>query len=106
MKGTIPLNSARPSLFRCYNSSERRNMAWIGSMGGSGKPEITSARGALQARLELLRAKHRELEEELARIIRRPAPDAVEVAGIKKRKLRIRDEIVHLERTLYPDQPA
>ncbi len=75
-------------------------------MSGNGERDITSARGALQARLESLRAQHRDLEEQLARIIRRPAPDAVEVAGIKKRKLRIRDEIVHLERTLYPDQPA
>ena len=75
-------------------------------MSGKGEPDVTSARGALQARLELLRAQHRDLEEQLAQIIRRPAPDAIEVAGIKKRKLRIRDEIVHLERTLYPDQPA
>ncbi len=75
-------------------------------MDGFGRPEITSAQGALLARLEALRAQHRKLEERLARMIARSAPDAVEVAEIKKRKLRTRDEIAHLERTLYPDEPA
>ena len=75
-------------------------------MNGSRDPEITSAREALLARLEALRGQHRDLEERLAVLIRRPAPDAAEIANVKKRKLRIRDEIAHLERTLYPDQPA
>ncbi len=75
-------------------------------MNGNRDPEITSAREVLLARLEALRMQHGDLEEQLAALIRRPAPDAAEVASIKKRKLRIRDEIAHLERTLYPDQPA
>lgn len=75
-------------------------------MEGIGRPEITSAQGALLARLQALRSQHRKLEERLARMIARPAPDAVEIAEIKKRKLRTRDEIAHLERTLYPDEPA
>ena len=75
-------------------------------MEGRRDPEITSARDALLARLEALRVQHRDHEDRLAVLIRQPAPDATEVANIKKRKLRIRDEIAHLERTLYPDQPA
>lgn len=73
---------------------------------GNGKPAITSADEALQARLGELRTRNRVLDKRLARLIAHPAPDASEVADIKKRKLRIRDEIAHLERTLYPDQPA
>ena len=77
-----------------------------GSSDGKRGAGATSARQALVARLDGLRRRRRELDGLLERRVRQPAPDATEVAGIRRRRLRVDDEIAHLERVLYPDQPA
>ncbi len=51
----------------------------------------------LQAHLGELISKHRSLEKELADAIAHPASSDQEIAEIKRRKLKIKDEITRLE---------
>lgn len=51
----------------------------------------------LQAHLSELISKHRALETELADAIAHPAATDQEIAEIKRRKLKIKDEITRLE---------
>lgn len=43
-----------------------------------------------------LKARHAELEEALSQENARPRPDAATIADLKKRKLRIKDELARL----------
>ena len=54
-------------------------------------------------RLELLRIEHRDLNSAIAALIDSAAGDQMQVARLKKRKLRLRDEIALLEDSLVPD---
>ncbi|WIA58772.1 DUF465 domain-containing protein [Sphingobium sp. WTD-1] len=54
-------------------------------------------------RLELLRVEHRDLDAAIAALVDGGAGDQMQVARLKKRKLRLRDEIVALEDALVPD---
>jgi len=51
----------------------------------------------LQAHLGELVSKHKALEKELADAIAHPASTDQEIAEIKRRKLKIKDEITRLE---------
>jgi hypothetical protein len=44
-----------------------------------------------------LRTKHRELEQRLRDEMRRPQPDALRLAALKRQKLAIKDELLKLE---------
>lgn len=50
--------------------------------------------------IEALRTRHRTLEEAIDREVSRPLPNPEAVADLKRQKLRIKDEIVHLEHTI------
>ncbi len=52
---------------------------------------------SLQAHLGELQAKHRALELELVEAINHPASSDAEIAELKRKKLRIKDEIMRLE---------
>ena len=52
---------------------------------------------SLQAHLGELHAKHRALEFDLAEAINHPASSDAEIAELKRKKLRIKDEITRLE---------
>lgn len=54
-------------------------------------------------RLELLRIDHRDLDSAIAALIDAGSTDQMQVARLKKRKLRLRDEIAQLEDQLVPD---
>ncbi len=54
-------------------------------------------------RLQVLREEHRDLDSAIAALIAAPAPDQLQIARLKKRKLRLRDEISLLEDMLIPD---
>ena len=47
--------------------------------------------------VEVLKAKHRELEAELSEENQRPLPDAATTQSLKRRKLLIKDELARLE---------
>ncbi len=52
----------------------------------------------VQERIETLKAKHSELEAAIEEENARPLPDSAKVAGLKRQKLRIKDEIADLTR--------
>ena len=54
-------------------------------------------------RLELLRVEHRDLDVAIDALVAAGGGDQMQVARLKKRKLRLRDEIVMLEDKLVPD---
>ena len=55
------------------------------------------------ARLVRLRLEHRDLDSVIEALRATPAPDQLQLARLKKRKLRLRDEIKLLEDRLIPD---
>ena len=58
---------------------------------------------ALRATLEVLRETHRDLDAAIAALVAAPVHDQLQLARLKKRKLKLRDEIADLEDRLIPD---
>ena len=56
-----------------------------------------------EARLHHLRMEHRDLDSAIDAIRSTTAPDQLQLARLKKRKLRLKDEIAFLEDQLIPD---
>ena len=54
-------------------------------------------------RLELLRVEHRDLDAAIIALGTAAVPDQLQLARLKKRKLRLRDEIAWCEDQLLPD---
>ncbi|OHD08869.1 YdcH family protein [Sphingopyxis sp. RIFCSPHIGHO2_12_FULL_65_19] len=54
-------------------------------------------------RLELLRVEHRDLDAAIIALGTATTPDQLQLARLKKRKLRLRDEIAWCEDQLLPD---
>jgi hypothetical protein len=54
-------------------------------------------------RLEMLRIEHRDLDCAIEALYLTPSLDQLQLARLKKRKLRLRDEIAMLEDNLVPD---
>lgn len=52
---------------------------------------------ALQAHIASLEQKHGALEEELENVLASPSSDDQEIADIKRRKLRLKDEVERLK---------
>lgn len=61
----------------------------------------------LRKRLELLRTEHRDLDAAIAALTEAARQtghaDQLQIARLKKRKLRLRDQIAIIEDTLLPD---
>jgi len=57
----------------------------------------------ITARLEQLRTEHRDLDAAIAALASTGMPDQLQIARLKKRKLRLRDEIAVCEDQLIPD---
>lgn len=57
----------------------------------------------IQRRLELLRTEHRDLDAAIGALLATGAADQLQAARLKKRKLKLRDEIAMLEDQLIPD---
>ena len=54
-------------------------------------------------RIELLRQEHRDMDMAIEAMRGAAASDQLQLARLKKRKLRLRDEIASLEDALIPD---
>ncbi len=57
----------------------------------------------LEKRLELLRSEHRDLDAAIAALTEAGSTDQLQIARLKKRKLRLRDQIAIIADTLLPD---
>lgn len=58
---------------------------------------------AVSARLAILKMEHRDLDDSIEALRVTPGSDQLQLARLKKRKLRLRDEISMLEDLLIPD---
>lgn len=67
------------------------------------KKGVWMTREELVRRLELLRVEHRDLDSAITALTDTPLPDQLAIARLKKRKLRLRDEISWIEDNLVPD---
>lgn len=54
-------------------------------------------------KLEALRSEHRDLDAAIEALLTKATADQLQVARLKKRKLKLRDEIALLEDQLIPD---
>ncbi len=60
-------------------------------------------RDALLARLNTLRSEHRDLDTVIARLAADGMADQIHLARLKKRKLKLKDEITWIEDRLIPN---
>ena len=51
----------------------------------------------LEDRIDELRSRHRNLEDQIDRERHRPLPNIESLSTLKRQKLRIKDELTHLE---------
>jgi hypothetical protein len=54
-------------------------------------------------RLEMLRVEHRDLDSAIRALADGAVPDQLAIARLKKRKLKLKDEIAWIEDQLVPD---
>lgn len=57
----------------------------------------------LKKRLAALRLEHRDLDTAISALVEDGGPDQLQVARLKKRKLRLKDQIAIIEDYLTPD---
>lgn len=57
----------------------------------------------MRRQLEMLRIEHRDLDNAIAALGDAGSADQLQLARLKKRKLRLRDEIARIEDRLIPD---
>ena len=57
----------------------------------------------LAERLDALKLEHRGLDEAIASLASASMPDQLRLARLKKRKLRLRDEVATIESRLIPN---
>jgi len=57
----------------------------------------------LARRLQLLRIAHGDLDDAISALIRAPIRDELQMARLKRRKLRLKDEIAQTEDMMVPD---
>jgi hypothetical protein len=62
--------------------------------------------GEIAALIAELREEHRDLDEAIARLAVDPSVDQLRIRRMKKRKLKLKDWIAHLESQLIPDLDA
>ena len=62
--------------------------------------------GDIASFLSELRQEHRDLDEAISRLAADPGMDQLRITRMKKRKLKIKDQIAYLESKLIPDLDA
>jgi hypothetical protein len=72
-------------------------------LSSGGAMAIEGGEIAAAARLVRLRMEHRDLDSAIEALRGTAAPDQLQIARLKKRKLRLKDEIAQLEDQLIPD---
>lgn len=74
-----------------------------GRLTGSGQNGERMDGSQIAKRLEVLKIEHRDLDAAISALIGSGTPEQMQLARLKKRKLRLRDEISMLEDQLIPD---
>ncbi len=69
----------------------------------SGPAHTLSHAEVLRARLDVLRAEHRRLDESVALMAGRPGACALTLQRMKRQKLALKDQIARIEDELTPD---
>jgi hypothetical protein len=69
----------------------------------AGARTLEAAEIALRIRQVEITQQHRDLDDTIARLDESVAPDELLIARLKKRKLRIKDELARIEALLSPD---
>lgn len=67
---------------------------------------MSSPQSEIQERLMLLQQEHRDLDDAIGQMADNPATDQLKLRRLKKRKLRLRDQITYWESKLIPDLDA
>ncbi len=57
----------------------------------------------LKARVAILRAEHRDLDDAITALAQRNVPDLLQLQRLKKRKLQLKDQITQIEGKMLPD---
>lgn len=57
----------------------------------------------MEKRLAILKTEHRDLDAAIDALREGGARDELQIARLKKRKLRLRDQIIHIEDQILPD---
>jgi len=57
----------------------------------------------LRVKLAALKSEHRDLDDAIEMLLEAPGKDQLQLARLKKRKLRLKDEIAEVEDRLLPD---
>jgi hypothetical protein len=60
----------------------------------------------IRTKLHELRQEHRDLDDAISQMAANPATDQLKLRRLKKRKLRLRDQIAYWESRLIPDLDA
>jgi hypothetical protein len=61
---------------------------------------------ALHTKLDELRLEHRDLDDVIDHLVQSDYPDQLQLKRLKKRKLRLKDQIQQIESRLIPDLDA
>jgi hypothetical protein len=69
----------------------------------SGADAAPVSETVLRARLATFKVEHQDLDAAVCALEAKPRPDQIQIARLKKKKLRLRDEIARLEDQLLPD---
>ena len=69
----------------------------------TGKEFTSEERAALEAHMERLREEHPDLDDAIEALRDAGQGDQLQLQRLKKRKLRLRDQLTHLEDQLTPD---
>lgn len=82
---------------------KRHMVAWLRPMVAGAGDGREMDETELARRLELLRMEHRDLDAAIAALSETGSSDVLQIARLKKRKLRLKDEISQIQDWLVPD---
>ena len=70
------------------------------------EPQMTESPSDIAEIIAELQVQHRDLDDAIQRLAEAPAPDQLQLTRMKKRKLRLKDQIAYWESKLIPDLDA
>jgi hypothetical protein len=90
---------------RCPSSPFANPLAWPQGQAAAVQGFLMDS-DSIKRRIVELQIEHRDLDEAIERLAKQAGVDELALRRMKKRKLQIKDAIVHLQMHLVPDIPA